>query len=410
MAKGKSAPYSLGVNEKELLEILESFQQEFSELNKENGRKMTRLEYYGIVETKKSEIPGLFVTVQQSADGKTSYHLYFQSPQNEIGTVDENGNINIKEAWRDKLSLEDIERCIGNKKQEGLKGISEEKEPHEMTQRLRESKKEEPTEEQEDDKKEEQIQSDIGGQENLEISYYRQITDINFGEQIGMNLNGYQEIGLAFSETKNAFILVGKKDGVFQQVDGFKLAQPTIKKVISIDEQGENVETEVPHALMETNNPDKELSITIGQYGYIEVGTIDRLPCNKRVKRHVGEVGEGDEGRTDAVVNDAIMSSGEEGLDDWAKGKKEQGLGTRESANVPEEISHGNSRDYILGTNVTWGELASKCGFRGKGAIGKAQRTFEAYKVGNSDKTNAQLVDEIVLNMEEQSRGSLNYN
>lgn len=402
MEENKSVQYTLGSDKKEILEILGTFQQEFEKMAKEDKRKMTRVEYYEIFKTKKGEIPGLFVTVEQSAEG-TSYHLYFQSPQKEIGSMDEKGNINIKEEWKDTLREEDIKKCIENEKQQGLKGISEEKEPHEMSKRLQESKKEEPTEEQDDDKKEEQIQSNIGGQEDLGISYYRQIKDINFGEQMGMNLNGYKEIGLAFSETKNSFILVGKKDGGFQQVEGFRLAQPTLKKVISIDERGENIETEVPHALMETNNSDKELSITIGQYGYIEVGTIDRLPCDERVKRQVGEQGETDSGRMDTHVNNTIEARGKSGLHDWAH-DREMGKDTNKATEGTEEIIQ-NGDEYIPGTNTRWIDFANMCGYRGDGAIEHAQEIFLQEKEANPDIQNDELVEQITKQKENDSRG-----
>ena len=403
MEKDRSAQYTFGANEKEILEILESFQNEFAELSKDHKRDIVRVEYYEIFKMKKGDIPGLFVTIEQSAEG-ISYHLYFQSPQNEIGSMDENGNINIKEEWKDTLWAEDIKKCIENEKQEGLKGISEKTEPHEMSERLDKSKKEETNKEQEEDKSEEQIQRDIGGQEDLGISYYRQINDINFGKQIGMNLNGYQEIGLAFSQTKNAFILVGKKDGIFEQVEGFKLAQPTLKKVISIDEQGENVETEVPHALMKTNNPDKELSITIGQYGYIEVGTIDRLPCDKRVKRQVREKGETDRGRTVTSVNNAIEYSGKNGLDNWVHNKNHMRGDTSQTADVAEEISQ-NSDEYIPETDITWIEFANKCGYRGDGAIEHAKEIFSQEKEAHPNIKNKELVEKIINQKESEARG-----
>ena len=70
-----------------------------------------------------------------------------------------------------------------------------------------------------------------------------------------------------------------------------------MKTVISINEEGSKVEQKVPHALIKTNNPQKEMSITIGQYGYIEAGTIDRLPCNERIEMQLRQDGEGLEGK-----------------------------------------------------------------------------------------------------------------
>lgn len=406
MKESKREQSTFGVTEKDILAILGAFQQEFEKTEREDKRKITRVEYYECIKMEKCEIDGVFITVEQSSDGNISYHLYYQSSQNEICTMDAEGNIKINANWEESVRETDLRKYLNkdNEKQEGLKGISEIKEPREMAQRLEQSKKEEPKEEKEDDKKEEQIQSDIGGQEDLGISYYRQIKDINFGEQMGMNLNGYQEIGLAFSETKNAFILVGKKDGVFQQVEGFELAHPTLKKVISIDEKGENIETEVPHALMETNNSDKELSITIGQYGYIEVGTIDRLPCDERVKRQVGEQGETDSGRMDTHVNNTIEARGKSGLHDWAH-DKEMGEDTDNATDVTEEIRR-NSDEYIPGTDTRWIDFANRCGYRGDGAIEHAQEIFLQEKGENPEITNKELVEQITEDKEHDSRGA----
>ena len=40
------------------------------------------------------------------------------------------------------------------------------------------------------------------------------------------------------------------------------------------------------------NNDEKEISITIGEFGYIETGIVDVLPCNERVEMQLREDGE----------------------------------------------------------------------------------------------------------------------
>ena len=203
----------------------------------------------------------------------------------------------------------DLEKLMEENEQETekLKGISEKAKSEEIQKNLEKSKEQE-----EGTKIEEQIEQDLGQEEqDLNISYYRQITDRNFNEQIGMNLNGYKEIGMAYSKEQNSFIMIGKNsDGKFEKIDGFEKAKPTYKTVMGIDKNGEKVENRVPHALMKTSNEKKELSITIGQYGYIEVGTVDRLPSAVRVERQVGEKGEGEKGRTDMQLNKAIREGG----------------------------------------------------------------------------------------------------
>lgn len=342
MKENKTEKYTFGPDEKATLEILGSFESEFEQIqtqkqkqnqnqNKDQENAKLRLvKYYESFKISKSEISGIFLAEQQDADGNISYHLYFQSPSNEILSVDHEGNVKMKPQWEQVIGYIDFEKCMYiNDRQEGrLKGISEKTEPEEIQERLQNIKvqkqdeqkeehessqqEEEKEQDEEEEKLEEQIEKDLSGenQEDLGISYYRQIKDANFEEQIGMNLKGYQEIGLAYSKTKNAFIFVGKKDGHYQQVEGFEQAQPTYKTVMSIDEKGENVEKEVPHAIMETSNPEKGVSITIGQYGYIEVGTVERTSCNKLIKRQVREQGQGIEGQEEAEITREFATEG----------------------------------------------------------------------------------------------------
>lgn len=440
MRENKTEKYTFGPYEKETLEILSSFESEFeqTQIQKQNQslnqnknpnqdkNKLQLVKYYESFKISKSEISGIFLAEQKDTEGNISYHLYFQSPSNEILSVDHEGNIKINPQWEPVIGYIDFEKCmyINDSQQGRLKGISEKAEPEEIQERLQNKKaskqeeqdeqkedaqkkeqeasqqKEEKEQDEEEEKPEDQIEKDLSGenQEDLGISYYRQIKDANFEEQIGMNLKGYQEIGLAYSKTKNAFIFVGKKDGHYQQVEGFEPAEPTYKTVMSIDEKGESVEKKVPHAIMETSNPEKELSITIGQYGYIEVGTIDRLPCNERVKRQVGEQGEGEKGRTDAQLNRTIKEQGIAGLHKWAhendQKHEQMEQGEQRKGDITQEISKGND-EYIPGTNVKWRDFANECGYRGEDGIEYAKEIFEQEKQKNPDKTNAELAEEI---------------
>ena len=262
---------------------------------------------------------------------------------------------------------------------------------------------------QKEEKNEEKIGKDIGGDENLQIDYYRQIKDDNLDEQIKKDFSGYEEKGIAYSKTKNAFIMVGKKDGKFQMVDGFEPAQPTFRTVMSIDEKGEKVEKKVPHALMKTSNSQKEMSITIGQYGYIETGTVDRLPCNERVEMQVREEGETEIDRTSPQLRRAIRTQGTEAVHNWVHEHEEQNknMNAKDSRNedLVDEIENGGKHlddnkenDYIPGTNKTWRQFANECGYRGEGSIEHAQEIFEKERENpkNEDKSNDELVDDIV--------------
>lgn len=399
-------------NQEEIIEILAAFERDLKEKLKENKSELQEVRYYQkftIKGIKEIDISGVFVTEERDSEGNTTYHLYCKDTSKEILVLDSEGNMQINPAWREAIRGINIEKTINkNDREKGrLQGVSERISSKEVEKQL----------EKEDNKKEaeEQIQEDLGNEEDLDISYYRQIKDQNFSEQIGQNLNGYQEIGLAYSKSKNAFILVGKNNGTFEKVEGFEEAQPTFKTVMSIDEKGEKVEKKVPHALMETNNDKKELSITIGQYGYIEVGTVDRLPCETRVERQVGEQDEGEKGRTEIELNRVIKEQGTEGLTDYVKRNEnrneEMETGQEVKEDVAEEISQEGVQierdDYIPNTNVTWGELADQCGFRGEDALKHTKEVFdeEKLKPGNENKENEEIVNDIVEREQEDYHG-----
>ena len=385
------------MDKQKIFEILASFEDEFESMDKEN--EIQELKYYDIFKIdgiKYDGIPGVFLSQEKDADGNISYHLYYQSPANEILSMDHEGNIVINDNWREAIRDIHLESAIQINDAEGrLQGVSKKVEPEKLQKEL---KKED--EEKEEEEPEEQIEEDLG-EEDLDIGYYRKIKDPNFDEQMGMNLKGYQEIGLAFSKTQNQFILVGQKNGKFERIEQFEPARPTFKTVMSIDEKGEKVEKQVPYALMKTNNSEKELSITIGQYGYIEVGTVDRLPCDERVKRQVREQGEDEEGRTVKELNRTVEEKGVEvGLHEWAHKNEEQHeemeQGEEREGNISEEISTAEKEDeYIPDTDVKWIDFANQCGYRGQGAITHAKEVFEEGKRKNPDKTNKELAEDI---------------
>lgn len=324
---------TFGPDEKEILNILGSFENNLGDKYKDTN---TQIKYYNNFQFNGESIDGLkniFMVAEKDEDGKIIGYDIYTPDMRKIFSTDSKGDItesiegleqtlgklNIKELIEENNVI-DIDE--NGKEQSRLKGISEKAEPEEIQKRLEEKKDEnkevEKEEQEEKEKPEEQIQRDLGEDIDLEISYYRPIEECNFDKQMKMKLNEYKEIGLAYSKAENSFIMIGKNnEGKFEKIDEFENAQTTYKTVISIDENGERVEEKVPHALMKTNVGDKEVSITIGQYGYIEVGTIDRLSCNKRVERQVREQGEGEQGITDPQLNKEIERKGREALHKW---------------------------------------------------------------------------------------------
>lgn len=424
MEENKKEQYTFTPDEKEVLEKLNMVEAGINSQNiqERNQRELIATKYYSefVINTEKGPVvlQNVFITAEKDQQGNMSYHFrWIREGENGEQTIEENlvvdkdGKVYATGGLKDYLGNAEIDldglMAENDDIEKGrLRGISEKADKKEIEKSIKE-KNDDKT--QKEDEPEEQIEEDLGGEENLEISYYRKIKDDNLDEQLKKDFSGYEEKGIAYSKTQNAFIMVGKKDGKFEMVDGFEPAQPTFKTVMSIDEKGEKVEKKVPHALMKTDNPKKEMSITIGQYGYIEAGTVDRLPCNERIEMQVQEEGETQNERTSPQLRKAIKEQGTEALHNWAHGHEEQNknmdAGDSREENIVDEIKNGGKHqendmenEYIPGTEKTWREFANECGYRGEGSIEHAQEIFEKERENsqNENKSNDELVEDIV--------------
>ena len=420
--KNKEQEASLGIEEEEILnkmDIVEaSVRQKIQEMDQ---RELEVTKFYSefVISTKNGPVTlkNVYITQEKDQTGNISYHFRWINERkngnktiDEHIVIDENRGSYASEELKDyidglKINMNGLMKENGDNERTRLIAKSEKLKKEEMEKIVKENN----NNMQKEEKNEEKIGKDIGGDENLQIDYYRQIKDDNLDEQIKKDFSGYEEKGIAYSKTKNAFIMVGKKDGKFQMVDGFEPAQPTFRTVMSIDEKGEKVEKKVPHALMKTSNSQKEMSITIGQYGYIEAGTVDRLPCNERVEMQVREEGETEIDRTSPQLRRAIRTQGTEAVHNWVHGHEEQNenMNANDSRNedLVDEIENGGKHlddnkenEYIPGTNKTWRQFANECGYRGEDSIEHAQEIFEKERENskNEDKSNDELIEDIV--------------
>lgn len=420
--KNKEQEASLGIEEEEILnkmDIVEaSVRQKIQEMDQ---RELEVTKFYSefVISTKNGPVTlkNVYITQEKDQTGNISYHFRWINERkngnktiDEHIVIDENRGSYASEELKDyidglKINMNGLMKENGDNERTRLIAKSEKLKKEEMEKIVKENN----NNMQKEEKNEEKIGKDIGGDENLQIDYYRQIKDDNLDEQIKKDFSGYEEKGIAYSKTKNAFIMVGKKDGKFQMVDGFEPAQPTFRTVMSIDEKGEKVEKKVPHALMKTSNSQKEMSITIGQYGYIEAGTVDRLPCNERVEMQVREEGETEIDRTSPQLRRAIRTQGTEAVHNWVHGHEEQNenMNANDSRNedLVDEIENGGKHlddnkenEYIPGTNKTWRQFANECGYRGEDSIEHAQEIFEKERENskNEDKSNDELIEDII--------------
>lgn len=423
MNKNRTEQLTFGADEKEILKKMETVESSVGQnIQERNQRELIATKYYSefVINTQNGPVTlnNVFITKERDKQGNMSYHFrWIREDDNGEQTIEENmvvdkdGKVYSAGGLKDylgnaEIDLDGIMAENDDIKKGRLRGISEKTDKKEIEKSIKEK---DDKNIQKEKKQEDQIEEDLDGEENLEISYYRKIKDNNLDEQIKKDFSGYQEKGIAYSKSKNAFIMVGKKDGKFQMVDGFEPAQPTFKTVMSIDERGEKVEKKVPNALMKTSNSQKEMSITIGQYGYIEAGTVDRLPCNERVEMQVQEQGETQSEKMDPQLRRVVREKGTEGLHNWVHGHEEQNKDmdsgdTRkediinEIENDGKHLSDNKENEYVPGTKKTWRQFANECGYRGEGSIEHAQEVFERERKNdkNEDKSNEELIGNIV--------------
>lgn len=360
--------YTFGPEEKEILEILSSFENEINERLQQSNGELESVRYYdsfAIQGVKQSEISGVFLTQEKDKDGNVSYHLYYRDSSNEILSIDKDGNMHINPLWKEIIGEIDFEKSmeINDREPGRLKGISEKMTPEEMEKALKGEKKEDKQQDKAEEKEPtpEEVEQSLKEQgQDLEISSIRMIKDKHLSERMPQAFDKSAEYGLAYSNKLNSYVIVDRVNGEFQLNDNIQPAQTTMKRVISIDEKGERIEEKVPHALMKTNDSSKEVAVTIGQYGYLDIETVDRLPCNERVARQVGVEGEGVQGQESYEMRKTFETQGKQYPHQLAHQVKEVQKAQQESTG--ENDYDITEDDYIPNTQKTWGELMDDTG------------------------------------------------
>lgn len=370
MEENKSAQYTFGPEEKEILAILDSFEKELQGRLKENNGEVENIKYYEKFKMGDIDFNNIFITTEKDAEGNFTFHVYSGNSSNEILTVDKDGKVSSiipeLEAYLSNIDLEEV--IAENEKEPGrLKGSSEKMTPEEVKEMLEgkvvdgeETKKDEQQEQDEGKQKEEQIEENLEEQgEDLEISNYRKIKDKNIAERMPQVFGNSEENGIAYSNKLNRFIMLTKINGKFKINENVEPAQTAWKTIISIDENGESIEKRVPHALMETSNDKQEIAITYGPYGEIDIETVEVLPCDERIARGVRMQGEDSTQEESYQIRNEFETEGTEYSHDLAHKVNEVEDAQKDDGQVDMNITED---DHIPGTEKTWGELVYETG------------------------------------------------
>lgn len=376
MEKNKTEQYTFGTDEKETLQEMSTVESSVGQhIQEKSQRELVSTKYYSefVINTPKGPVTlnNVFITAERNKEGEMSYHFrWIIKDENgeqlieENLVVGENGEVYVSDGLKDYLgdAQIDIEEFMSENddiKKGRLKGISEKAEPEEMKKALKGEDKQGNKE----DKETQQIEKDLKEQgEDLRISKYRKIKDTHVAERIPEVFGDGEENGLAYSEELNGWIMTSKVNGQYQINENVEPAKMTWKSIISIDPNGESVERKVPHALMKTNRDDKEIAVTIGQYGEPDIETVDVLPCQERIAREVRSDGEGLEEQESREMRMQLDNGGKEvkheiahQVQDIEKAQKDA------NQTVDYDITPD---DYIPNTEPprTWGELMKNTG------------------------------------------------
>lgn len=371
MENNKTEQYTFAPEEKEILQKMDVVEASVNAQNiqEKNQREIVATKYYSefVINTEKGPITlkDVFITAEQDQNGKTSYHFRWIN-ENEKGeqvvaeclSIDADGKVHtagdLANYLGEELNIEELMKS--NDLEKGrLKGVSEKVAKVEKDEQN--NSKEEKTQEIDEDLQEQ-------GQD-LGLINVRELKDIqNIKERMPEVFGDSDEHAQGYSQKLGRFVMLervsngGKSQ--WQLNEKVEPSQPTLRKIISIDEKGENIEKEVPHALMKTNRSDKEIAVTYGPYGTVNIQTVDVLPCQERIARQVREQGEDGRGQEDAQIRRDFKAGGKEYTHDLAHQVNEIEEMKKEVNQEPgNQISE---EDYIPNTEMTWKNLMEETG------------------------------------------------
>lgn len=370
MEENRSLQYTYGPDEKEILEKLAIVEASVGEYINTKQRELVATKYFEefIVNNKNGEpitLRNVFITAEKNEEGKISYHFRWIA-ENEKGEksieekiiVDEEGKVFAIEGLKGQLGEIDLEELMqDNEKVPGrLRGISEND-----TQNMVEKTKNEQEGNEEAEKESQEINQDLNAQgQDLQLVNISKIKDTTLTQKMPEIFDKSNQLAYAYSNTLHKFVIIEKEEEHWKIKDNIKPAKSTWKTVISIGENGDKIEKKVPTALMKTNRSDREIALTIGQYGKIELETVEVLPCQARIARGIRQEGEGLEGQESKQVRDDFKEGGKEYAHNLAH--QVERIEDTQKENEEAVTNPITETDYIPKTDTTWGDLMQETG------------------------------------------------
>lgn len=405
MEENKSEQYTYGTEEKQILEILDAFERELQEKLQESKGEVERIKYYEKFQMQGIDFTNIFITTEKDVDGNISYHVYCGDNSKEIMSVDHEGQIKIIPELEEYLAGIDLNEMMeeNEKDKKRLKGISEKTDLEELKNKMKKSDNPKDQEkENEQDEEEKEIEEDLEEQgTDLGITKIRGIKDKHFAERMPEMFENSTENKIAYSEKLHGFIILSKIDGKWQQNTNI---QPTTtawrRTTLSLDEDGNKIEKTTPYGLMRTNNPKKEIAVTIGQYGYIDIQTVDVLPCNERLARGVRTDGEGMKMEENYETRQNFKTEGIMYPHEVAH-NAEKAIEDQQELTGNNKDSDITPDDYIPNTCRTWRSLMEETGESFTELVARYSREIES---GKDEKQAIKTIEEDYENISHDKR------
>lgn len=348
----------LDSRDKETINIMDSFENQLNNMERasvnQNVRFYTKFNFNGQII---DELENIFLVKKENENGEIIYEIYTPNAQKILET-DSKGKATVP-----AMGEIDVNDLI-EENEKNLKGSSEKADIKEVEKDLSE-KKEEKTNNELEELEKEDVEGNLSKLvQDLELTNVRKITDKNLHARMPDVFENSEESVSAYSKTLHGFVILTKKNDMWELNDNVKTSNITYKTVISVNEDGSKIEKKVPHAIMKTNKEEKEIAITIGQYGQTDIETVDVMPCQERVARSV---------RQDGEIRDESVELREKfdqkGIDSTGANKTAHSIAhsVEEAKKESNEIDTLNS-DYeidenatIPDTDITWKQLANYC-------------------------------------------------
>ena len=258
-------------NESYIMDMIDSFENEIISRYRQQGKDIDieiiqffeELDFNDI-----GNLKNIFVMQEKNEDGKIIQHIYAGNTENEIATIDENGNATFVN--------ENLRQFLGNIQAVEIEGLQKKNTQMGKVEKIRDEEQEAKLIGQSFDEKE--------IDEDLEITSFREITDPYIKEDMPeLFEQNNDKIAIGWSNKLHRYVILEEINGKMQLNQKIKPAKMEMRTIISISEDGNKLEKKVPYLLMKTDNLKQEIAVNLVPNGEVDIERVEVTDCNQRV-------------------------------------------------------------------------------------------------------------------------------